>query len=167
MRNGNYNFRPSRRIYIPKADGRKRPLSIPSPRDKIVQEGMRMLLEIVFEDSFSNFSHGFRPGRGCHTALNQIKTTFQGVNWYIEGDIKACFDCVSHSKTVELIKEKVEDQAFIDLIYKYFKAGYGDFISPVKLSEMGVPQGGVLSPLLSNLYLHGLDEFVESELMPR
>jgi len=164
MRNGNYNFRPSRRIYIPKADGRKRPLSIPSPRDKIVQEGMRMLLEIVFEDSFSNFSHGFRPGRGCHTALNQIKTTFQGVNWYIEGDIKAC---VSHSKTVELIKEKVEDQAFIDLIYKYFKAGYGDFISPVKLSEMGVPQGGVLSPLLSNLYLHGLDEFVESELMPR
>jgi len=127
-----------------------------------VEEGMRALLEIVFEGSFSNYSHGFRPR--CHTAMNQIKTTFKGVNWYIEGDIKAY--CVSHSKTVDLIREKVEDQAFIDLIYKYFKAGYGDFIYSVRRSEKGVPQGGNLSPLLSNLYLHGLDEFVETELMP-
>lgn len=167
IRNGMFRFRPSRRIYIPKKSGGKRPLAIPSPRDKIVQEALKQLLEIVFEETFSERSHGFRAHRGCHTALNDIRIHFGGVRWFIEGDIKRQFDLVNHTLLMNLIKDRVEDQAFIDLLYKYLRAGYMTELYGVQRQESGVPQGGVTSPILSNIYMHGLDRYMEDVIITK
>jgi group II intron reverse transcriptase/maturase len=164
MRNGMFKFRPSRRIYIPKKSGGERPLAIPSPRDKIVQEGLKQLLEIVFEGSFSERSHGFRAHRGCHTALNDIRIHFGGVRWFIEGDIKRQFDLVSHRHLMNLIKDRVEDQAFIDLLYKYLRVGYLTELYGVERQEIGVP---LLSPILSNIYMDGFDRYMEDVIIPK
>merc|ERR1712146_703594 len=141
--------------------------TIPSPRDKIVQEAMRFLLMLVFEGDFSKSSHGWVTGRGCHTALNQIKMEFAHDHWLIEGDIDQQFPSLNHQVLVNLLKTKIDDQAFIDLIYKYLRVGYGE--SPDKIVKMtiGTSQGGVLSTVLANIYMNPFDRWIERDLIPK
>lgn len=167
MRNGIFQFSPSRRTYISKSDGKNRPLTIPSPRDKIVQEAMRFLLMLVFEGDFSKNSHGWVSGRGCHTALNQIKMEFAHDNWFIEGDIDQQFPSLDHQVLVNLLKTKIDDQAFIDLIYKYLRVGYGESPDKIVKMRLGASQGGVLSPVLANIYMTPFDKWVERELISK
>ena len=157
---GQFAFKPSKRIEIPKPKGGTRSLGIPSPRDKIVQEAMRMILEAIYEPTFANFSHGFRPNRSCHSALNYVKLKFGSANWFIESDIKKCFDSFDHKLIIELLKEKIEDQVFMDLMYKALKAGYVDFSGKFNPLEIGTPQGSIISPILCNIYLDLLDNWL-------
>gem|GEM_PF-21772 len=167
MRNGIFQFFPSRRTHISRPDGKKRLLTIPSPKDKIVQEAMSFLLTLVFENDFSKNSHGWVTGRGCHKALNQIKMQFAQDNWFIEGDIDQQFPSINHQVLVNLLETKIADQAFIDLIYKYLKAGYGESSNKTTRMILGISQGGVLSPILANIYMNPFDKWVESHLIPK
>lgn len=161
LRSGTFQFRPARRIEIPKPNGNgTRPLGIASPRDKLVQAAMLLVLEAIFEPSFSVHSHGFRPGRGCHTALKELRNTFTSVNWFIEADISKCFDSFDHKLLVKAVAERVQDQAFMDLLYKALKAGY-IFQDKYFTTEIGTPQGSVVSPLLCNILLDKLDKWLE------
>lgn len=160
MKDESFQFKPGRRVNIPKADGKTRPLTVASPRDKIVQEVMRMILEAVFEPTFSDNSHGFRPNKSCHTALRQVKTQFGGASFFIEGDISKCFDSFDHKLLIDLVKERINDERFIRLIRKALKAGYVEF-NRSKLSIIGTPQGSIISPLLSNVYLNKLDLLID------
>jgi retron-type reverse transcriptase len=132
---------------------------IRSANPKLVQEVLRMVLEAVYEPVFLNVSHGFRPRRSCHTALTSLKKEFNGVRWFIEGDIKGCFDNIDHAVLVGLLNGKIKDARIIKLIYKFLKAGYLEDWQYHK-TYSGTPQGGIISPLLSNIYLHELDKFV-------
>lgn len=160
-----YKWIGSRRIEIPKP-GKKgiRPLSIPASSDKIVQEVIRLILEPIFELSFSNLSHGFRKGRSCHTALGQIDRDFKPIKWVIEGDIQKYFDTVNHEILMNKIEEKMKDPLLLKLIKTGLKA---KVFLPNKtnlISELGVPQGGILSPLLSNIYLDCFDKYIENKI---
>lgn len=166
LREERHHWQPTQRTHIPKKNGKKRPLGMPVWSNKLLQEVIRLLLEAYYEPQFSEHSHGFRAERGCHTALREIYHVWKGTTWFIEGDISQCFEKLDHDILLKRLEQNIQDGRFIRLIRELLEAGYLEEWT-MKSTLSGVPQGGIVSPLLSNIILDKLDKFVETTLIPR
>lgn len=166
LKSERFHFHPARRIQIPKPREGTRPLGIPNFSDKLVQEVLRQLLEAYYEPRFRDCSHGFRPERGCHTALASLQQKFKSAAWFIEGDIRGCFDHIDHAVLMAILAKDIHDGRLLHLLRMALEAGYLEDWHYLR-SYSGTPQGGLLSPLLANIYLHELDSFIEEVLIPR
>jgi group II intron reverse transcriptase/maturase len=160
LRNRSYRPTDLRRIYIQKKNDKTRPISISSFEDKLIQEIIKLILEAIYDDNFSEYSHGFRPNKSCHSALEQIRQKFKGTSWFIEGDIKSCFDSIDHVILLNILKEKIKDDSFIHLINLFLKSGYLENQVYHK-TYSGTPQGSIISPILCNIYLDKFDKLMD------